>query len=123
MRKDSIDKLSMKSITALKTITKGISSLQRELSQLGPMRPGCLSRQYRDPQRKKGAYYQLSYTYKMRSKTEYILEELVPEIRRELAEYKRYKELNQEWIQLSIERSRLQIKQAKQTAGRTSGNS
>ncbi len=113
----------MKSITDLKAIKKRISSLQRELSQLGPMRPGCLSRQYRDPQRKKGAYYQLSYTYKMRSKTEYILEDLVPVIRRELEEYKRYKELNQEWIQLSIERSRLQIKQAKQTAGRTSRSS
>ncbi len=113
----------MKSTTDLQTITKRISSIQRELSQLGPMRPGCLSRQYRDPQRKKGAYYQLSYTHRMRSKTEYILDDSVPEIRSELEVYKRYKELNRQWIQLSIERSRLQIKQAKQTAGRTSGNS
>jgi hypothetical protein len=113
----------MESITDLKAITKRIIRLQCELAKLGPMRPGCLSRQYRDPQRKKGAYYQLSYTYKMRSKTEYILEDSVPEIRRELAEYKRYKELNGEWIQLSIERSRLQIKQAKKTAARISKNS
>ena len=113
----------MKSITDLKAITKRISSLQHEISQLGPMRPVCLSRQYRDPQHKKGAYYQLSYTYRMRSKTEYVPADSVPEIRRELAEYKRYKELNQEWIHLSIERSRLQIKQAKQTANRTSKNS
>jgi hypothetical protein len=113
----------MKSITDLKAITKRISSLQHEISQLGPMRPRCLSRQYRDPQHKKGAYYQLSYTYRMRSKTEYVLADSVPEIRRELAEYKRYKELNKEWIHLSIECSRLQIKQAKQTANRTSKNS
>ena len=109
----------MKQINDPVAITKQIRSLQRELSQLGPMRPGCLSRQYRNPQRKKGAYYQLSYTYQMKSKTEYILPDSVAQIRRELAEYKRYKELNQQWIQLSIECSRLKIKQVKETADPT----
>lgn len=112
--------LCMKPLSDLNAFTKAIRTLQRELARLGPMRPGCLSQQYRDPQHKKGAYYQLSYTYQMKSKTEYILPNSVPEIRRELAEYKRYKELNQQWIDLSIERSRLKIKQAKETAGQSS---
>ncbi len=113
----------MKTTTELKAINKRITNLQHQLSQLGPMRPGSLSRQFRDPQHKKGAYYQLSYTYQMKSKTEYILPNSVPEIRRELAEYKRYKELNHQWIELSIQRSRLKIKQAKETVGQVSKNS
>lgn len=100
----------MKSDSSLKPIEKRIQTLQRAIAQLGPLRPGCLSRQYRDPTQQKGPYYQLSYTYQMKSKTEYIPPALVPQIRRELAEYQRYKALNQEWIALSIERSRLQIK-------------
>jgi murein endopeptidase len=100
-------------------IQKRIASIQSQLAQLGPMRPGCLSRQYREPKLKKGPYYQLSYTARMKSRTEYIHPDLVPQIERELAEYRRYRELTQEWVQLSIESSRWKIKQWKQTAGRT----
>jgi hypothetical protein len=100
-------------------IQKRIAAIQSQLAQLGPLRPGCLSRQYRDPKLKKGPYYQLSYTAQMKSRTEYIHPDLVPQIEKELAEYRRYRELNQEWVQLSIEWSRLKIKQWKETADRT----
>ncbi len=100
-------------------IPKRIAALQRQLAQLGPMRPGCLSRQYRDPQRKKGPYYQLSYTAQMKSRTEYIHPDLVPQIQAELAEYRRYRELTREWVQLSIQWSRLKIQQWKETTNRT----
>lgn len=99
-------------------IQKRIATIQRELSQLGPMRPGCLSRQYRDPKLKKGSYFQLSYTAQMKSRTEYIHPDLVPQIQQELAEYRRYRELNQEWVELSIQSSRWKIKQWKETNGR-----
>ncbi len=102
-----------------KRIQKRIAAIQSQLAQLGPRRPGCLSRQYRDPQRKKGPYYQLSYTAQMKSRTEYIHPDLVPQIEQELAEYRRYRELTREWVQLSIELSRWNIKQWKQTADRT----
>ena len=92
-----------------------IQSLQRQLAQLGPLRPGCLSRQYRKPKEQSGAYYQLSYTYHMKSKTEYIPAELVPQIQQEVAEYKRYRQLTAQWIALSLELSRLKIKHWKQT--------
>lgn len=91
-----------------------IQSLQRQLAQLGPMRPGCLSRQYRKPKEQSGAYYQLSYTYQMKSKTEYIPAPLVPQIQQEVAEYKRYRQLTAQWIELSLELSRLKIKHWKQ---------
>ena len=45
------------------------------------MRPGSLTRQYKDPKSQTGAYYQLSYTLDMRSRTEYIRKEWVNDIR------------------------------------------
>ena len=108
----------MKTLPNLPDLHQQIQSLQHQLAQLGPMRPGCLSRQYRQPKLKKGPYYQLSYTAQMKSRTEYIHPDLVPQIQEELAEYRRYRELTQEWVQLSIEGSRLKIKQWKQTAAR-----
>jgi len=32
------------------------------------MRPGTLSKQYKDPAGKRGAYYQLSFTHKVKSR-------------------------------------------------------
>lgn len=100
-------------------IQKRIAAIQSELSHLGSMRPGCLSRQYRKPKLKMGPYYQLSYTAQMKSRTEYIHPDLVPQIEQELAEYRRYRELNQEWVELSIQWSRWKIKQWKETSRRS----
>lgn len=91
-------------------IQKRIHAIQFELAQLGPMRPGSLSLQYRNRKEKTGANYQLSYTYQMKSKTDYIPQDWVPQIERELAEYKRFRALTAEWIALSIELSRLKVK-------------
>lgn len=49
----------------------------------------------------------------MRSRTEYIARESVPAVRREIANYKRFKELTAQWIDLSIERSRLKLQLAR----------
>lgn len=97
----------------LPQIQTRIGAIQRQLSKLGPLRPGSLSQQYQDPKHKKGPYYQLSYTHQMKSRTEYVAAQSVPQIRRELAEYQRYKQLIQEWIKLSIQQSRLKLKAAK----------
>lgn len=91
-------------------IQNRIDSIQAQLAKLGPMRPGCLSLQYRNPEEKTGANYQLSYTYQMRSKTDYIPAQLVPQIKREIAEYKHFRKLSADWIALCIELSRLKIK-------------
>ena len=39
------------------------------------MRPGSLTRQYKDPQHHTGAYWQISYTRQMKSRTEYVRKE------------------------------------------------
>ena len=46
--------LHMNVLNDLDTIHKRIAAIQCQLAQLGPMRPGCFSRQYRNPKLKKG---------------------------------------------------------------------
>ena len=56
-----------------------------------------------------GIYYQLSYTHKMRSRTEHVWPEHVPRLKKEIAEYKKFKKLTTEVIDLSIELSKAKI--------------
>lgn len=94
----------------LKQMEKRIERIKLELAKIEAMRPGSLTRQYKDPQQQTGAYYQLSYTLDMRSRTEYIRKDCVSEVRRQIKQYKRHKHLNAEWVSLSIERSKLAMK-------------
>ena len=94
---------------SLKTFDRRIQSIQAQLAQLGPMRPGTLTRQYRHPQQRQGAYYQLSYTYQMKSHTEYVRGNQVALVRKEIAVYQRYKKLTARWIDLALQRSRLRM--------------
>ena len=94
----------------LKLIEKRIEEIKSELVGLKVMRPGSLTRQYKDPKSQTGAYYQLSYTLDMRSRTEYIRKQWVNDIRHQVKCYKRYKQLNAEWVALSIEHSKLSMK-------------
>ena len=98
----------------LTLIQKRIDKIKAELAAIDEMRPGSLTRQFKDPENRTGAYYQLSYTRHMRSRTEYIAREAVPDVRREIAIYKRFKELTAQWVDLSIERSRLKLQLARQ---------
>jgi len=94
----------------LKQIEKRIERIKSELAKIEGMRPGSLTRQYKDPQQQTGAYYQLSYTLDMRSRTEYIRKDCVSEVRRQIKQYKRHKQLNAEWVSLGIEYSKLAMK-------------
>lgn len=98
----------------LKQLENEISKIKNELSELGPMRPGSLSMQYKVPAEKKGSYYQLSYTHKMKSRTQYVRREWVDDIRGQIEVYKRFRKLIEKWIDLSIEYSQMRMKQAKE---------
>jgi hypothetical protein len=78
------------------------------------MRPGSLTRQYRNPKERVGAYWQISYTRQMKSHTEYVRSEWEPDIRKQIATYKRFTRLIEQWIDLRIERSKLRMQIAKQ---------
>lgn len=82
---------------------KRIIKLKRELQNIGPMRPGKLSQQIRKNSKGEeyGSYWQLSYTYKMKSKTLYIPKELTSAVQEQNKEYKRFKTLMEEWIDLA----------------------
>jgi hypothetical protein len=94
----------------LSQIEKKIEKIKQQLVTIQQMRPGSLTRQYRNPKDKTGAYYQLSYTHKMKSRTEYVRLEFVDPIKEQISEYKRFRELVDQWVELSIEHSKMQMK-------------
>ncbi len=97
----------------LAQIERRIDKIKEELTRIGDMRPGSLTRQYKDPETQSGPYYQLSYTLDMKSRTEYIRRDCVSDIRRQVSSYKRFKKLTAEWVALGIEHSRLTMKLAR----------
>jgi len=104
-----------------KTIEKRIERIKEELRKIGEMRPGSLSRQYSvcakdgckcmDPvnPQKHGPYYQLSYVRKGKSTSRFIRPNFVKDIKRELANYKKFKGLINEWLELAIQQSTLKL--------------
>ena len=91
----------------IQQIERRIDRIKKELKEIGPMRPGSLTRQYKDPQHHVGAYWQISYTRRMKSRTEYVRLQWVTELRRQIVTHRRFKRLVDQWIDLSIEHSRL----------------
>ena len=94
----------------LPAIENRIQKIKRELLALGEMRPGSLSQQSHDPDKRR-TYWQLSYTYKMRSRTEYIRDRFLKDTKTQVKNYKRFKALIDEWVALSIEHAKLKISQ------------
>jgi len=99
----------------LDQIEKRIEKIKEAISKIGPMRPGSLTRQYKDPKEKSGPYWQLSYTRTMRSRSDYVRADCVAEVRKEIVAYKTFKALMEEWIDLGIESSKLRLKVDKKT--------
>ena len=89
---------------------RAIRSLVARLVKVGPMRPGTLTVQYRHPAERRSPFYQLSYTHKGRSRSEYVRPESLPAIRGELAAYKTFRRLISAIIDLSLEASQLRHK-------------
>ena len=98
----------------LDQIKKHIAGIREELMTIGEMRPGSLTYQYQRPKEKKGGYYQISYTYRMKSKTEYVKAEFVKDLKGQIATFKRFKKLMQQWVDLAIRHSQIKIKLAKE---------
>ena len=101
------------SVKRIQQIERRIARIKEELQTIGPMRPGSLTRQYRDPETGAGAYWQISYTRQMKSRTEYVRRQWVREVRKQIAMHKRFKRLIDQWVDLGIEHSQLAMKIAK----------
>jgi len=102
----------------IKQIEQRIARIKYELQEIGAMRPGSLTRQFKDRENQMGPYWQLSYTRQKKSHTEYVRQESVKEIRAQIATHKKFKLLVDQWVDLSIEYSRLTIQIAKPGATR-----
>jgi len=91
----------------IREIEKEIEQIKEQIQEIGEMRPGSLTQQYKVPKEKRGAYYQLSYMHKMKSRTDYVRPQFVDHVRTQVATYKRFKKLVDRWIELAILHSKL----------------
>ena len=113
----------------IKKKLRRIEKIKEEICTITEMRIGSLSEQWnvcgnpscrcKDPgkPKKHGPYYQLSYTRHRKSSSEFVSKENVVRIRKQLHNYKTFMTLKDEWIDLSIEISKLR-KQEKHSCER-----
>ncbi len=110
----------MKTTQTVKKLEAQIAQIKAQLQKHGAMRPGSLSRQYnvcgksgcrcKDPKhpRRHGPYYQLNYVYRGKKTSQFIRRAILRQVRTELANYKQFRRLTEQWIGLA-----LQVAQAK----------
>ncbi len=110
-------------------IERQLEHLKRQLAQLGPMHPGSLSEQYnvcgkpscrcKDPQKpqRHGPYCQLSFTWRGQSRTRFVRAERLTALRQKVSNYKRFRELVNEWVDLEVEREQVEQGREKHAGG------
>ena len=98
--------------TQLRRTEEQIEGIKQELLALGPMRPGSITRQYRLPKEKARPFYQISYTHRMRSRSEYVRPDNLAMLRKETATFKRFRKLIDRWVALALTASQLRVRQA-----------
>jgi len=95
------------STATMKKKEQKIAALLSALADLGPMRPGTLSVQYRNPGARKTPFHQISYTRKGKGRSEYVRPESIPAIKKELQTHKKFRRIVEQIVDLSLEASRL----------------
>ena len=100
-------------------IAKKIKAIKMKIFELGPLRPGSLSKQFnicgvagckcKDPKnpKKHGPYFNLSYVHQGKKKTQFIRQNFSKEIDAQTKNFRKFKELTQMWITLEIEMSNM----------------
>ncbi len=98
----------------LQKMERRIKEIKGKLTLVGEMRPGSLNEpltvcgklncRCKDPQRPKkhGPYYQLSYVHNGKSTSQYIQKEFLGAVRSQLANFKRFKALTTEWVDIAL---------------------
>jgi regulator of replication initiation timing len=94
----------------IKQLEERIGRIKAEIGDLGPMRPGSISRQYRNPKERKTPYHQISYTHRMKSRTEYLRAENLKAVRQEVSTFKRFRKLVDQWTDAALELSHLKTR-------------
>lgn len=102
------------------SLEKRIESIKQQIAALGDLRPGNLTRQYNvcgkpdcrckaNPPRKHGPYYQVSFTWKGKSKSQFVRRQDLAVVKQQLRHYRRLRQLLDRWMTLAIELSRLRL--------------
>ncbi len=114
----------MKTTQTVMKLEAQIARIKAQLQKHGAMRPGSLSRQYnvcgkpgcrcKDPQRPRrhGPYYQLNYVYGGKKTSQFIRREILRQVRTELANYKQFRRLTEQWIGLALQAAQAKDKLA-----------
>ena len=117
----------MKTPTSIQQIEQRIQRIKAELAALGDMRPGSLSKQYnvcgkpgcrcKDPEnpQRHGPYYQLSWVHAGKSTTQFIRLPFLAQVKAELATFKVFRQLTEEWINLALQAAKMKLQAAKET--------
>lgn len=126
---DSRVKLSdMKPTLSIQQIERRIQRIKTQLAALGEMRPGSLSKQYnvcgkpgcrcKDPNhpQRHGPYYQLSWVHAGKSTTQFIRRPFLHQVKAQLATYKTFRRLTDEWVELALEAAKMTLQAAKAAA-------
>ena len=104
----------MKTNQSIQNLEARIAQIKTQLQAQGPMRPGSLSRQYnvcgkpgcrcKDPKhpRRHGPYYQLNYVYRGKKTSKFVRREVLKQMQAELANYKKFRRLTEQWIGLAL---------------------
>lgn len=94
----------------VETLLTKIDGVRKEINEIGCMRPGSVTKQFHKKGDKKWPYWQISYTQNRRSKTEYLRDEFVDQIKTEVAEYKKFRILVETLVELNVALSKEKIK-------------
>ncbi len=99
-----------------KAISARIGAVRNAIVALGDMRPGHLSLQRRASGKSSRCYAQLSYTFKKRSRTDYVQPDDIDRVKAEVENYRRFKWLCERPVELSIEAAKLKSEKRKRQA-------
>lgn len=87
-------------MSQINTIERRIKAIKEELMAIDEMRPGSLTVQKRSWG---GEYHQLSFSHKGKGRTQYVKEDNVEMVKNQIANYKRFRELTKEWVDLALQ--------------------
>jgi hypothetical protein len=109
------------------SLEKRIRNIKHQISKLGDLRPGALSKQYNicgtpncrckaTPPLKHGPYYQISFTRHGKSSSQFVREEDLDEVQQQLENYRLLRQLVDEWITLSAQLSSLRLREKRKAS-------
>ena len=109
----------------VRVLQRQIDKIKRDLVQFESLRFGSLSKQYNICSTpgcrckdllsdRHGPYYQISYTRKGKSSTRSVKREDLTEVKKQIRNYARLRDLVERWVDLATELSDLQLQQHNQ---------